>query len=248
MYQPLVSIIMPSFNSEDTISESIGSVLSQSYINWELIITDDDSSDSTISIIEDFVKIDSRIKCYKLQDNSGAGIARNNSINKSSGRFIAFLDADDFWFEDKLVKQIEYMLTNNSAFTYTYYQKFTKNRDLGIIFSPAKASYNTMLYNNVIGCLTAVYDTNVVGKRYMPIIRKRQDLGLWLDILRDGYIAECVPFVSSKYRIDTGMTKNKFTVLSYQWNFYRETLDLSFVSSIYNFSLYVIFGLVKYSK
>lgn len=248
MENPLVSIIMPSFNSESTIAESIESVLSQSYVNWELIVTDDKSNDNTITIVKEFVKTDSRIKLHVLENNCGAGVARNNSIKHSNGRFIAFLDSDDLWIEDKLEVQINFMLLNKVPFSFTYYEKFTSDGNKGTVYAPDTASYNSLLYNNVIGCLTAVYDASVIGKCYMPTIRKRQDLGLWLFILRKGYVAKCVPHVLAKYRLDTGMTKNKFTVLKYQWDFYREVINLNILSSMYNFILYAFYGVVKYLK
>ena len=93
---PLVSIITPSYNSEKFISQTINSILNQTYSNWELLITDDCSSDGTIKIINSYQSKDARIKLFKLNTNSGAAIARNNSINKSKGRYIAFLDSYHF--------------------------------------------------------------------------------------------------------------------------------------------------------
>lgn len=245
---PLVSIIMPSFNSEATIAESIESVQSQSYLNWELIITDDVSTDNTLFIIESFAKNDSRIKVHTLDCNSGAGVARNKSIEKSNGRFIAFLDSDDLWVNEKLTVQIPFMLSRKIPFSFSFYDKFTSDGDCGTVEAPMTASYDLLLYNNVIGCLTAIYDTSILGKCYMPSIRKRQDLGLWLSILDRGYIAQCVPQVLAKYRIDTGMTRNKFSVLKYQWEFYRSVLKLGYIKSLYTFSLYAYYGTVKYLR
>lgn len=248
MEAPLVSIIMPSFNSATTIAESIESVQSQSYINWELIITDDVSTDDTFLIIDEFSKNDSRIKVHTLAINSGAGIARNNSIKNSKGRFIAFLDSDDLWMSEKLTVQVSFMMLNNIPFSFSFYDKFTSNGDCCTVKSPSTANYNLLLYNNVIGCLTAMYDSSVLGKCYMSSIRKRQDLGLWLSILERGYIAQCVPQVLAKYRVDTGMTKNKFSVLKFQWAFYRDVLNFSYTRSLYTFSLYAFYGTVKYLK
>ena len=92
-----VSVIMPSYNSEKYISESIKSIINQTYTNWELIITDDFSSDNTVKVVESFIKNDKRIKLYVLKSNQGAGAARNNSIKMAKGRFIAFCDSDDQW-------------------------------------------------------------------------------------------------------------------------------------------------------
>lgn len=244
----LVSIIMPSHNSEKTISESVESVLAQSYQNFELLITDDCSQDATVSIIERYQAIDQRIKLFVFNENQGAGAARNNSIKQAQGRFIAFLDSDDIWHPEKLEKQVNFMLKNKYALTYSAYQKFSVKGDCGVIFPPQETSYNRLLYSNVIGCLTAMYDTELIGKRYMPLIRKRQDMGLWLDILKTIPKAYCLNEVLAKYRVDTGMTQNKLTVLSYQWKFYREEVRLSWWRSCFTFIIYAYLGFIKSRK
>ncbi len=248
MEKPLVSIIMPSYNSSLYIAESIESVISQSYSRWELLITDDCSSDDTVEIINRYMKNDSRIKLFANSQNSGAGISRNRSISESSGRFIAFLDSDDYWAEHKLERQISFMLKNEAALSYTAYQKVKDDKLDGVVNPPSETDYNGLLNSNVIGCLTAIYDTQVLGKRYMPSIRKRQDLGLWLDILRDIPKAYCLNDVLAYYRVDSGMTSNKLAILKWQWRFYRDVVKLGFFESIYRFFMYSINGFIKYSR
>ncbi|MGM8924321.1 glycosyltransferase family 2 protein [Enterobacter hormaechei subsp. steigerwaltii] len=181
----LVSIIMPSYNSSKTIISSIQSVLAQKYEDWELLITDDCSSDDTLEIILSFSKKDERIKVFSFDNNYGAGAARNNSIEKANGRYIAFLDSDDMWHEDKLTKQVDFMLTGHYGLTYTAYSKINVDGQVKKqIKPPAQVNYNELLKSNVIGCLTAMYDVKMLGKVYMPLIRKRQDMALWLNILK----------------------------------------------------------------
>lgn len=239
---------MPSYNSEKTISESIDSVLQQDYSSWELIIVDDQSTDNTWSLISGYAEKFENIHIYKNKTNSGAGVSRNFAIEKAKGRFIAFLDSDDLWFKDKLSKQIIFMLDNNYPLTYTYYQRFDQYGERGVIKAPEYTTYNNLLYSNVIGCLTAVYDTHFLGKKYMPLIRKRQDMGLWLEILKNVPRAYCLPEVLANYRMDSGMTANKLTVLSYQWIFYREVVGLSLYRSAVTFCVYAIKGFIKYKK
>lgn len=246
--EPLVSIVMPSFNSELTINESVESVLSQTYRNWELLITDDCSTDKTASIAKQLCNLDSRVHFYSLNVNSGAGAARNNSIRVAKGRYIAFLDADDLWMNNKLELQVKHMQSTDSLLSYTSYQKFSAKGDGGIIIPKASVSYNELLYGNIIGCLTAMYDQEALGKRYMPLIRKRQDMGLWLDILKDVDEASLVPHVLAKYRVDSGMTQNKLTVLGYQWRFYRDVANLGFFKSIRVFVAYSFKGLFKFLR
>ncbi|EJX1243917.1 glycosyltransferase family 2 protein [Vibrio alginolyticus] len=244
--QSLVSIIMPSYNSDGTILESIQSVLSQTYKNWELIIVDDRSTDNTWQVIQTYADKYDNIRVYQNKENLGAGASRNFAIKKARGRFIAFLDSDDLWTEDKLAEQIPFMLENNYPLTYTHYSRFTSEEELSVVTAPEYTTYKKLMYSNVIGCLTAVYDAQALGKRYMPLIRKRQDMGLWLDILKDTPKAYCLPKPLAKYRLDSGMTANKFSVLSYQWKFYREVVGLSLPRSLFTFSVYAVKGTMKH--
>ncbi|WP_407545806.1 glycosyltransferase family 2 protein [Vibrio parahaemolyticus] len=244
--QSLVSIIMPSYNSEGTILESIQSVLSQTYKNWELIIVDDRSTDNTWQVIQTYADKYDNIRIYQNKENLGAGASRNFAIKKAKGRFIAFLDSDDLWTEDKLAEQIPFMLENNYPLTYTHYSRFNNEEELSVVTAPEYTTYKKLMYSNVIGCLTAVYDTQALGKRYMPLIRKRQDMGLWLDILKDTPKAYCLPKPLAKYRMDSGMTANKFSVLSYQWKFYRDVVGLSLPRSLFTFSVYAVKGTMKH--
>ncbi|MBS9937886.1 glycosyltransferase family 2 protein [Vibrio alginolyticus] len=244
--QSLVSIIMPSYNSDGTILESIQSVLSQTYKNWELIIVDDRSTDNTWQVIQTYADKYDNIRVYQNKENLGAGASRNFAIKKARGRFIAFLDSDDLWTEDKLAEQIPFMLENNYPLTYTHYSRFTSEEELSVVTAPEYTTYKKLMYSNVIGCLTAVYDAQALGKRYMPLIRKRQDMGLWLDILKDTPKAYCLPKPLAKYRLDSGMTANKFSVLSYQWKFYRDVVGLSLPRSLFTFSVYAVKGTMKH--
>ncbi|MEI8605393.1 glycosyltransferase family 2 protein [Pseudoalteromonas sp. B160] len=248
MEQPLVSIIMPAYNVEKYIKQSIASVTSQSYSNWELLITDDRSTDGTQRIVEEYASKDPRIKLFINAKNGGAGIARNNSIKQADGRFIAFLDADDQWLPDKLTKQIDFMISNNYALTYTAYQRLKDDIPKGVVMPPSSTTYKKLLNGNVIGCLTAIYDTKVLGKHYMPLIRKRQDMGLWLSILKQVPKAHSLQEVLALYRVDSGMTQDKFKILKWQWLFYREVVKLNVFTATYHFFIYSVKGFFKHSS
>lgn len=245
--EPLVSIIMPVYNADKYIGKSICSVINQSYQNWELLITDDLSNDNTQKIVQEYCNKDSRIKLFVNEENGGAGVARNNSIRHAKGRFIAFLDADDQWLSEKLAKQINFMLTNKYAFTFTAYQKLEGEERKGIVTPPSSTTYKKLLSSNVIGCLTAVYDTKILGKQYMPLIRKRQDMGLWLNILKQVPEAYSLPNVLALYRVDSGMTQNKLEVLKWQWLFYRKVVKLNVFEATCHFSIYAVKGFLKHS-
>lgn len=248
--QPLVSIIMPAYNCSTTIKKSIESILAQSYTNWELLITDDNSTDDTTSIINTYARNDKRIKYWVMKDNSGAGVARNNSISYAEGRFIAFLDSDDLWHPEKLSRQILFMLENNHALTYTAYQKIDNNNNLkSVILPQLKVNHSELLKSNIIGCLTAVYDASLLGKVYMPTIRKRQDMALWLLILQKINFAWGLNEVLAYYREGhDSLSSNKVKILKTQWEFYRKYLQFNIFQSIYYFSFYVVRAIKKHHK
>ncbi|WP_447061588.1 glycosyltransferase family 2 protein [Vibrio alginolyticus] len=242
----LVSIITPLYNSVEFLEDTYKSIVSQTYSNWEWVVTDDMSTDGSWELLRSLAEKDSRIVTFRNNKNLGAGASRNFAIKKARGRFIAFLDSDDLWTEDKLAEQIPFMLENNYPLTYTHYSRFTSEEELSVVTAPEYTTYKKLMYSNVIGCLTAVYDVQALGKRYMPLIRKRQDMGLWLDILKDTPKAYCLPKPLAKYRMDSGMTANKFSVLSYQWKFYRDVVGLSLPRSLFTFSVYAVKGTMKH--
>ena len=247
-FSPLVSIITPCYNCAGTLEKTITSVLNQTYCNWELLITDDNSTDESVKIAKVAAGRDDRIKLYKSVKNSGAGAARNNSIKEANGKYIAFLDADDLWHKDKLHKQIHFMEKNSYNFTYTYYQKLTNGNLGSVITAPAEISYDELLKSNVIGCLTAVYNSDVFGKVYMPTIRKRQDMALWLKLLELTPKAYCLPENLAIYNTATGMTQNKLSSAKAQWQLYRHTLQLPLSFSVRCMLEYSMKGFLKKLK
>ncbi|MGB2761797.1 MAG: glycosyltransferase family 2 protein [Maribacter stanieri] len=244
----LVSIITPVYNSEKYLADNISSVLAQTYKNWELILVDDCSSDTSEIICESFEKNDSRIKYYRLAKNSGAGIARNKAIEMANGEFIAFLDSDDTWYPKKLEKQLNFMKENDYHFTFTDYNMVDEaGNDLNkLVKCKSFVNYNKALYKNPIGCLTVIYSVDFFGKQYMPSIRKRQDYALWLKLLKksDGYgLNECL----STYRIgNESISSNKFKLLKYEWEIYRDVEGLSFLKSAFYTVSAIILKLKSY--
>lgn len=241
----MVSIITPVFNNCKYISKNIESVQNQTFKDYEHIIIDDCSTDNTIDVIEKYKKNDKRIKLIRLHENSGAGICRNKGIKSSSMRFIAFLDADDYWSPIKLETQISFMLERNYAFSCSQYYEFddTSGEIKTLVKCPKEITYNMLLINGgFIGCLTVVYDTKRFGKRYMSEIRKRQDWALWLKMLKeiDGVYGIQEPL--AYYRIgNSSLSKSKIKLVKHNFMVYREELNMSLIESLYRIILFLVY-------
>lgn len=242
-----ISIITPSYNSAGFILNTIRSVIDQTVSNWELIIVDDCSTDNSIEVIEGFVDKDPRIKLIQLTENSGAAVARNKGIEAAKGRYIAFLDSDDVWSPDKLEKQLAFMQANDYPFTFAAYDKVDEaGKVFGHVGVPDKVTYSDLLKSCSIGCLTAMYDTEFFGKVYMPLIRKRQDLGLWLKLLKKTKYAYGLNETLGFYKVrKDSISANKKSAALYQWRIYRDIEHLSLIKSFYYFAHYAIRGLLK---
>lgn len=224
--QDLVSIIMPTYNCGDYVCESIRSVQTQTYQNWELLITDDSSQDDTASVIRKLAENDSRIRIFCLPDNAGAGVARNNSMKEAKGRYIAFLDGDDMWMPTKLEKQIRFMEERCGALSYTSYLTCNqKGKVKGIVISPKKQTLLNSLCDNKIGFSTVIYDSQKLGKIYLPDLRKRQDWGMIMRVLSRCKVAYGMKEPLGYYRTgQNSLSKKKTRLIKYQIAVYRKVL------------------------
>lgn len=231
-----VSIIMPMFNSGQFIEGTINSVRDQTYDNWELLIVDDCSKDDSVEVASRLASDDHRIKVISLNSNGGAAVARNEGIKASSGRFIAFLDSDDRWDSEKLAKQVKFMKERELAFSHTGFRRVdsTTGKKLSEYVPPARLTYKDMLYSNQVGCLTAMFDTQQVGRIEMPSIRKRQDYAMWLKILRKVGSVYALEEVLASYTVRTNsISSNKISLLKYNYSVFRDCEKLSWPASLY---------------
>ncbi|WP_298418048.1 glycosyltransferase family 2 protein [uncultured Kordia sp.] len=237
MQQPLVSVITPTYNAELFIKETIESVRAQTYNNWELILVDDASKDTTVSILKKYTEEDIRIKFHVLEKNSGAAIARNTAIEKATGSYIAFLDADDLWMPEKLSKQIAFMQKENIQVCFASYELMNEvGKSLGKkVNALPKVNFSKMLKSNYIGNLTGIYNATTLGKVYMPNIRKRQDWALWLTLIKKVEFAYSISEPLAKYRVrEDSISSNKLNLLKYNYTIYRKALKFgAFKSSLY---------------
>lgn len=244
----LVSIITPCYSNASFIAETIESVIAQSYEDWEMIIVDDNSTDTSADIIRAYTAKDRRIKFIPLVVNSGAENARNTAIEAAKGRYIAFLDSDDLWLTDKLEQQLKFMKTHHLAFTYASYQLMDENsRVWGKFITPTDISYHSLLKTCDIGCLTALYDSQKLGKIYMSNTDKKGDYILWLQILKQIQITKGIKTPLAIYRVrKNSLSGTKIKQAMLQWRVYRNVEKLSFGKSCYYFLFYAYFGWIKY--
>lgn len=243
----MVSIITPSYNSANYISETIRSVLAQTFCDWEMIIVDDCSSDDSVEIIELFVSHDPRIKLIRLFENVGAAKARNLAIEAATGRYIAFLDSDDIWLPHKLESQLAFMCECNRPFTYAAYDKIDQHgRVFGHVNAPGRVSYDDLLRTCIVGCLTSVYDVRFFGKVYMPTNTKREDFATWLRLLKSTDYAYGLNQTLAQYRVYNGQSSAKKVLMAAEtWRLYREVEGFNLLKAGYFFSHYAVRGALR---
>ncbi|MED4600756.1 glycosyltransferase family 2 protein [Paenibacillus validus] len=240
----LVSIITPVYNSEKYIGETIKSVLAQTHNNWEMLIVDDCSKDNTAEVINGFN--DPRIKYYKLEENSGAAVARNRALENAKGKYIAFLDADDMWKPNKIEKQLNFMIENKAGFSFTGYEILKENGNK-VIKVPSKLNYSQFMKNTIIGTLTVMVNTDIVGEVRLVNVKKDHDSMTWAKLLREGYLAYGLNESLAYYRkVEGSISNDKFKAAKNHWNNCRNLEKLSLPRCLYYFFFYGINAVKKH--
>lgn len=244
----LVSVIMPAYNSAKYISDSVNSVIAQTYPDWELLIADDCSTDNTVEIINSFS--DPRIKLLKNKRNSGAAESRNYALREAKGKWIAFLDSDDIWAPDKLKKQLEFMKSNGYAFTYTDYRiclngKWMPYINTGPDFVDKRKMYNYCYFSTI----TVMYDRDVIGLVQIKSIRKNNDYAMWLKAIEkaDAYrLPECLSYYIKHDDSITG--GSKLNLIKWHYRMFRNNLDKNPISAAVLTANNVFHGAIKKIK
>lgn len=241
MKKDLISIVIPVYNAEKFLEETINSIKEQTYDNWELLLVNDCSKDSSKEIAKKYLS--GKIKWIDMEKNSGAALTRNKGIEESSGEFLCFIDADDLWDKNKLKKQIAFMKKNKCEFSFTGYEFADENgKPTGKkVFVPEKITYKQALKNTTIWTSTVMFDITKLSKDdiYMPNVRRGQDTATWWKILKKIDCAYGLNEILSYYRrTDESLSANKITALKRTWNLYRNVEKLGLISSCYNFCWY----------
>lgn len=243
MSTPLISIITPAYNCADTIHATADSILHQTYSNWEWLITDDCSDQATVETLNNLAQKDTRIRIFRNEDNGGAAVARNTSMSHANGDYIAFLDSDDMWHQDKLAKQVEFM-KEDIHFSFTAYEIVNEHNQSTGQYVDAKQegsfNYRDMLCKQAtLGCSTVMLRRNAFGDTAMPLLRTGQDYALWLKLLKTGVEAHILAQPLTRYRImPNSISRNKVKKAKRQWQIYREVEQLGLLTSAYCFVHY----------
>ena len=242
MERDLVSIIIPVYNAERFLDDTINTVLNQTYDNWELILVNDCSTDNSKKVAKKYLS--DKIKWIENKVNSGAALTRNRGIDEAKGRFICFLDADDLWDKDKLQKQVKFMKESECAFSFTGYEFADENGNPNgkKVFVPNKISYKQALRNTTIWTSTVMFDMNKFTKDdiYMPNVRS-EDTACWWKVLKKVYFAYGLNEVLSYYRRTQGtLSSNKIKAIKRIWNLYRNVEQLGILKSLSCFCGYAI--------
>lgn len=246
--QPLVSVIMPCYNMERYISDSIMSVRQQTYPHWELLIVDDASTDGTEAVIESHCQQDDRIHFTKKDIHSGIADSRNMCLKMAQGQYLAFLDADDIWQPKKLERQLAFMTKKGIGFSYSSYHCIDENgQPLNkIVKAAGNLDYEAYLRNTIIGCSTVMVNKDIVGAVEVPNFRTSEDTATWLDILKNGYLAYAIDETLVSYRIRRkSASSNKIKASFDLWQVYRQHEKLPFFKALHYFSCYAFNAIKK---
>ena len=245
---PCISIITPCYNSQKYLDKMISSIISQTYTNWEAIIVDDCSTDNSIQIIEKFLNSDPRVKLIKLDKNVGAASARNKAISIAKGRYITFLDSDDYWNKNFLKYSLYH--AKKHPFIYSSYNRVNENEQyIDTITAYPHVDLNRILKGTPISCLSAFIDTKKYGKKLFSQSAHREDLAYWVSLLADFNVAYGFDFCEANYRIhQNSSSSNKIKMAYLTWQDYRNNHNLTFLKCLYYFVHYAINGYLKLLK
>lgn len=245
MKKPLISIIIPTFNSEKFIKESLDSAINQTYRNIEIIIIDDNSTDKTESLIKNFKWENTAYIYIKNKFNIGAASSRNIGIRVAKGEYIAFLDSDDKWLPEKLEKQLDFMEKTGSYISCTSYFKINeKSQRYQLVNPPDLINYSRLLRSCPIGCLTVMYNVRLLGKVFFDNRSKREDYLTWLTLSKKICQIDVIKKPLAEYRTYKNQSSaNKIKMAKENWKIYREIENLNIIKSVFYFTNYAFIGI-----
>ena len=249
----LVSILTPAYKCAETIGETIRSVQGQTYRQWEMLIVDDASPDGTAAAVEAFQRADPRIRLLRHEQNKRAAGARNTALAAARGQYIAYLDADDLWYPEKLAVQIEEMRKAQAAFSCTSFEVIDeKGVPVGrsVRMKPS-LTYHGFLQNNLLQTVGIMADVSRVPKELlrMPELKLCEDAATWLQVLKAGYPCLGVQPVLAQYRHAAGsLSGNKKEAAKAVWHLYRRVEKLPLPYCCWCYGRYLALGVWKHIR
>jgi teichuronic acid biosynthesis glycosyltransferase TuaG len=246
----LVSIITPAYNAARFVEPAARSAIAQTYENWEMLIVDDCSKDSTREILARLARTDPRIRPIEHERNGGPAAARNTAISNARGDYLAFLDSDDLWLPGKLESQLSFMREKKSALSFTQFRRIDEGgvKEGRLVDVPPAMRYRDLLHDTAIATSTVIVDRRIAGDFRMKSTYY-DDYAAWLEILRRGHVAHGLRADLMRYRVvGQSVSRNKWKSAKMVWRVYRQVEGLSILDSALCFSSYAFRGWRKYRQ
>lgn len=244
-----VSVITPVYNAARFLATTIESAASQTYPNMELVLVDDCSKDNSAVIIAELKKKYPHIVYYLQPKNMGAGVARNTALEMATGRYVAFLDADDIWKPEKTTRQLALMKEKNAAMSYTAIEMIDENGNVTKEKRKVKeqVDYKLLLHNTMIATSTVIVDRVMLGDFRMSLRRGGQDYATWLKLLCGGEVAVGIDEALEQYRVSSGsLSSNKFKSIKQVWEIQTQDEGISKVLAAWHVLCFSFNALKKY--
>lgn len=244
----LCSVIMPIYNCEAYVGESIKSVLNQDYRDLELLIVDDCSTDASIDIARRFAMSDQRVMVYRLEHNSGCAAARNFGLKYAQGEYIAFIDGDDVWYPTKLAEQVATLASSSKDMAYTGYRMVTEvDESIKERAVPVDIDVSALLKENFVIFSTTLFKAEKLQGMEFSSAWFHEDYVFLLEFFKQSNKGIGINKVLVDYRVHAkGRSYNKFNAAKNRWIIYRKFLELGILESLYYFMQYAFNGIVKY--
>lgn len=247
----MVSIIIPVYNAEKTVRDTLDSVLMQTFTDYEVIMTDDCSTDCSYEILCEYAEMDTRFRVIKNEKNSGTSFSRNEAVKHANGEYVAFLDADDLWLPDKLQKQLVTVKSHQDAliwYTGSGFISADGKRKASILHVPERVDWKELLKQNNISCSSVVLRRETALDYPFPSdIRCHEDYAVWLSILSEGGYAYGLDEPLLTYRLGVGKSANKIRAALMNWRTY-DAVGLGFFAKVRYMASYSFRSIAKYAK
>ncbi|WP_261799083.1 glycosyltransferase [Actinomyces ruminicola] len=251
-HRPLVSVIVPAYNSERHITQALASILSQTVEDLEVLVVDDASRDRTLALAERCAARDPRVQVLAQTANQGVARARNRALARARGRYIAYLDADDQWEPRKLERQLDFLADGALGACITSYETIEEDgAHRNYVHVPPVIDYRGFLKNTLTCTLTILFDTAVIDRSLlvMPDLRRGQDAATWLQVMKHGHLIYGLDECLAKYRKTAGsLSSDKVKAVKRTWNLYRNVEGISRLYSAYCLSWQLYHAVMKRRK